>query len=154
MSNWPMRGHFRYLRFKTFSTTPRTPQCEVFWALLSSSEHPGGLQLLTFSKCWASPPHLAKVGLRHCQFDSRPEKVRNRPNLLSYKQCATYRWKALNKGYNFALDHTSIRGLLVKLWGSKVVGVPTGAISRLPLGSPGKEKPFGCEPRGEVQSIL
>jgi len=25
----------------------------------------GGLQLLTFSKCWASPPHLAKVGLRH-----------------------------------------------------------------------------------------
>jgi len=25
----------------------------------------GGLQVLTFSKCWASPPHLAKVGLRH-----------------------------------------------------------------------------------------
>jgi hypothetical protein len=23
-----------------------------------------GLQILTFSKCWASPPHLAKVGLR------------------------------------------------------------------------------------------
>jgi hypothetical protein len=22
------------------------------------------LQILTFSKCWASPPHLAKVGLR------------------------------------------------------------------------------------------
>jgi hypothetical protein len=28
-------------------------------------ESPGGLQILTFSKCWASPPHLAKVGLRH-----------------------------------------------------------------------------------------
>ncbi len=26
---------------------------------------PEGLQILTFSKCWASPPHLAKVGLRH-----------------------------------------------------------------------------------------
>jgi len=24
---------------------------------------PRGLQILTFSKCWASPPHLAKVGL-------------------------------------------------------------------------------------------
>jgi len=36
-----MRGHFRYLRFKTFPVTPRTPQCEVFWALLSSSEHSG-----------------------------------------------------------------------------------------------------------------
>jgi len=90
----------------------------------------------------------------NCQFDSRPEKVGNWLNLLSYKQCATYCWKALNKGYNFALNHTSIRGLLVKLWGSKVVGVPIGAISRLPLGSPRREKPFGCEPRGEVQSIL
>ncbi len=25
----------------------------------------GGLQISNFSKCWASPPHLAKVGLRH-----------------------------------------------------------------------------------------
>jgi hypothetical protein len=28
---------------------------------------PGGLQILTFSKCWASPPHLAKVGLRQLE---------------------------------------------------------------------------------------
>jgi hypothetical protein len=39
MSKWPMRGHFRYLRFKTFPMTQRTPQCEVFWALLSNSKH-------------------------------------------------------------------------------------------------------------------
>jgi hypothetical protein len=36
-----MRDHFRYLHFKTFPTTPRTPQCEVFCPLLSSSEHSG-----------------------------------------------------------------------------------------------------------------
>jgi len=30
---------------------------------------PGGLQLLTFSKCWASPPHLAKVGLQHLEIN-------------------------------------------------------------------------------------
>jgi len=30
MPDLPMRGHFRYLRFKTFPMTPRTPQCEVF----------------------------------------------------------------------------------------------------------------------------
>jgi hypothetical protein len=36
-----MRGHFRYLRFKIFPMTPRTPQCEVFFPLLSSSEHSG-----------------------------------------------------------------------------------------------------------------
>jgi hypothetical protein len=41
MSKCPMRGHFRYLRFKTFPMTPRTPQWEVFWVLLSSSEHLG-----------------------------------------------------------------------------------------------------------------
>ncbi len=41
MSELPMRGHFRYLRFKTFSTTPRTPQCEVFCPFLSSSKHSG-----------------------------------------------------------------------------------------------------------------
>jgi hypothetical protein len=41
MSKWPMQGHFRYLRFKTFPMTPRTPQCEVFWALLSNPKHLG-----------------------------------------------------------------------------------------------------------------
>jgi hypothetical protein len=63
------------------------------------------------------------------QFDSRTEKIRNRPNLLVYKQCVTYRWKALDKSYNFSLDYTSIRGLLAKLWGSKIAIVPTWAIS-------------------------
>jgi hypothetical protein len=41
MSKWPMRGHFRYLRFKNFPMTPRTPQGEVFWALLSNPKHSG-----------------------------------------------------------------------------------------------------------------
>ncbi len=41
MSELPMRAHFRYLRFKKFPMTPKTPQCKVFWALLSSSEHSG-----------------------------------------------------------------------------------------------------------------
>jgi len=58
----------------------------------------------------------------NCQFDSRPEKVGNRPDLLGCKRRATYRWKSLDESYNFALDCTSIRGLLAKLWGSKVPG--------------------------------
>jgi len=32
---------FEYLIFETFSMTPRTLQCEVFWAFLSSSKHLG-----------------------------------------------------------------------------------------------------------------
>jgi hypothetical protein len=90
----------------------------------------------------------------NCQFDSRSEKVKNRPDLLSYRGCVTYRWKALDKSYNFASDRISIRGLVAKLWGSKVTGVPTGAISRLSLGNPRREKPFGCELHGQPQSII
>jgi hypothetical protein len=74
----------------------------------------------------------------NCQFDSRPQKVRNRPDLLSCRGRATYRWKSFDESYNFASDRTSIGGLLAKLWGSKVARVPVGKISGLPLGSPGK----------------
>jgi hypothetical protein len=42
-----------------------------------------------------------------------------------------------DKGYNFALDLTSIEGLHTKLWDSKVTGIPILGISRLPLESPG-----------------
>jgi len=90
----------------------------------------------------------------NCQFDSRPQKVGNRPDLLSRKEHATYRWKALDESYNFALDCITIQVLLAKLWGSKVVGVPFGAILGLPLGSLEREKPFRCSLRGQPQSIL
>jgi hypothetical protein len=87
------------------------------------------------------------------------KKVRNRPDLLICRTRATYRWKPLDKSYNFSLerisirdnfasDHISIRGMFAKLWDSKVARVFTGAISGLPLGSLGKEKPFRCRLRG------
>ncbi len=56
MSELPMRGHFRYLGFKTFPMTPRTPQCEVFFPLLSSSEHSGVPED-------SQPPTFPSVGL-------------------------------------------------------------------------------------------
>jgi hypothetical protein len=49
------------------------------------------------------------------QFDSRPLKVKNLSNFLACRWRATYRWKAFNEGYNFALDLTSIKGLHTKL---------------------------------------
>jgi hypothetical protein len=69
--------------------------------------------------------------------DSRPLKVKNQPDLLAFKWRATYHLKALNKGYNFALDLTLIKGLHTKSWDSKVAGVPILGISGLPLGSLG-----------------
>jgi hypothetical protein len=80
------------------------------------------------------------------QFDSRPLKVGNRPNLLSYRQCATYRWKALNEGYNFSSDFIAIKGLHKKLCALKVARVPVDAISGLPLWSPGTKSHLDVAP--------
>jgi len=74
----------------------------------------------------------------NCQFDSRPLKVGNRPLSDVRFGSATWRWKALNKSYNFASDCIVIGDLLAKLWGFKIPGVPFGAIPGLPCGSPEK----------------
>ncbi len=58
------------------------------------------------------------------------------PIFLAFRWHVTYHWKALYKGYNFALDLISIEGLHVKLWGPKVARVLTLGISGLPNGSP------------------
>ncbi len=53
----------------------------------------------------------------------------------------TYRGKALNKGYNFILDLTSIKGLHTKLW------APKSRESHDKL-------TFGCWHHGQAQRIL
>jgi hypothetical protein len=88
---------------------------------------------------WACMTHLdiwnisygQKKGQKsNWQFNSQTLKVRNHPNFLPCRWCATYCWKALDEGYNFG-------GLHTKLWGPKVARIPTLVISGLPLGSPG-----------------
>jgi hypothetical protein len=71
------------------------------------------------------------------QFDSRPLKIKNCLDFLACRSCATYCWKALDEGYNFALDLISIGGLGTKLWAPKVTIVLTLGIFGLPLGSLG-----------------
>jgi hypothetical protein len=73
------------------------------------------------------------------QFDSRPLKVRNRPDPGVCKCSATHRWKAFEENYKFALDVIPIGGLSKKLWMSKVPGLQIGIVSGLHLGSPGKK---------------
>jgi hypothetical protein len=69
------------------------------------------------------------------QFNSRPLKVGNRPDFRACRQHATYHWKTLNKGYNFALNLIVVGGLHKKLCTLKVAEVLVIAISGLPLGS-------------------
>jgi hypothetical protein len=80
------------------------------------------------------------------QFDSRPLKVGNRPDSLVCRWRATYRWKALDEGYNFSSDLIAIGVLHKKLCALKVVVVPVVAISRLPLGSPGTKSHLDVAP--------
>jgi hypothetical protein len=56
------------------------------------------------------------------QFDSRPQKVKNRPNPGVCRWSATHRWKALEKSYKFASDLIPIRGLSLELWVSQSPG--------------------------------
>ncbi len=79
----------------------------------------------------------------NCQFDFWPLKVGNCLEILVCRWCATYHWKALNEGYNFSLDLTSIRGLHTKSWASKVARIPILGISGLPLGSLGTKWHLG-----------
>jgi hypothetical protein len=57
------------------------------------------------------------------QFDSRPLKVRNRPDPGVCKWSATHRWKAFDEGYNFSSDLIVIKGLHRKLCALKVARV-------------------------------
>ncbi len=78
---------------------------------------------------WARMTHLDTSNISYgqkkgresnWQFDSRPLKVRNHPDLLACRWAATYRWKALDEGYNFALDLISIEVFHTKLWAPKL----------------------------------
>jgi len=59
---------------------------------------------------------------------------------------ATYHWKVLDEGYNFASNFISIKGMHTKLWAPKVMGILIVKISRLPLGNLGTKWHLGAGP--------
>jgi len=91
------------------------------------------------------------------QFDSRPLKVENRPLPDVRFGSATWRWKDLDKGYNFGSDLVAIQLRSRELWQFKVSGVPPRQF-RDSIGTPFRESqqnvPFWCLLRGVTQSIL
>jgi hypothetical protein len=85
---------------------------------------------------WARMTHLDTSNASYDQKEGRESKVKNCPNSLACRWSTTYFWKALDEGYNFALELISIRGLHTKLWAPKFIRDPTLGISKLPSGSP------------------
>ncbi len=107
------------------------------------------------SKClkWARMTHLGSsninYGQKKCresnwQFDYEPLKVGNCPNFLMSRCRSTYRWKALDDGYNFVSEFTSIGGFHTTLWASKVAKVLILGILWLPFWKPYDKMTFEC----------
>ncbi len=118
------------------------------------------------SKCrcqkWACMSHLdicstsydkKKSPKSNWQFDSWLLKIGNRPDPSVRKWSVIHHWKAFDEGYNFASDFVMVKGLHMKLCALKIARLLIVKISGLPLGSLGT-KPFGCGPRGKLQSLL
>jgi hypothetical protein len=88
------------------------------------------------------------------QFDSRPLKVRNRPDFRVCKWSVTHCWKAFKESYKFASNLVPIGSQSKKLWTPKVPRVQTRTVSGLHSGSPKEKVPFECKCSGEMQKIL
>jgi hypothetical protein len=74
------------------------------------------------------------------------DHYKNRPDFFVFKKRATYRWKALDEGYNFASNLITIKGLHAKLCASKVAGVFVMGILKLPFKSPGTKSHLDMAP--------
>jgi hypothetical protein len=88
-------------------------------------------------KClkWACMTHLSLHDpfeyLKHKLWSKEGLRVKlsiSFPTTKSRESPCHIHWKSLNKGYNFALDFTSIEGLHTQLWASKVEEVPISKI--------------------------
>ncbi len=88
---------------------------------------------------WSTGYGRKKGRKSNWQFDSRPLKVKNQPDLGVCRWIATHCWKAFEESYNFVLDCVSIRARGEKLWTPKVPGVQIGTVLGLHFGSPGKK---------------
>jgi hypothetical protein len=73
------------------------------------------------------------------QFNSWPQKVRNRPDPGVCRWSVTHCWKALEESYKFTLGLIPIWGLSRELWALEVLGVQIRIISGLLLGSLGNK---------------
>jgi hypothetical protein len=117
----------------------KTPRLEAFFISLKSYQNvnvENGLAWVHLDIC--STSHGKKKGREsNWQFNSQPLKVGNWPNPGVCRVSATHRWKTLKESYKFALDLIPIGGLNKKLWTRKILGVQTGTISGLLLGSLG-----------------
>jgi hypothetical protein len=105
-----------------------------------------------------SPSYGQKKGREsNWQFDSRPQKVGNRPLPDLRIESAICRCKDLDKAYKFGLDLVAIRPGSRELWTPKVPGLHSGQFwdnFETPTWESREKEPFGCSLGGVSQRIL
>jgi hypothetical protein len=138
LPKWGFRSPPGLLKFQSSIAGVKTPRLEASFM---------SLQKVLKCRCrkWPRLSHLdvcstsngKKKGREsNLQFDSRPLKIGNWPNLKVHRWSATHRWKALKESYKFVSDLIPIEGLNKELWTHKIPGVQTRIILGF-LGSPG-----------------
>jgi hypothetical protein len=88
------------------------------------------------------------------QFDFRPLKVGNRPDLNVCRWSVTHHWKVLKEGYKFAWDLIPIGGLSKTIVNLQSPKSPNWDNFETPPWESWDKKPFGCRCCGETQRIL
>jgi hypothetical protein len=122
--------------------SPKSPKSNCKGQNPLNKKFPYIIEKLLELRClkWVRMTHLDTSNISYGQKKSResnwqsnprPLKVRNRPNFLACRWCATSHWKAPYKGYNFAMDFTSVATLL---WPS--VGVKPNTWKKVRIWSP------------------
>ncbi len=99
---------------------------------------------------WARMTHLDIWNTSYGQKKGRESS----PDSLAWKYRATYCWKAIDEGYNFASDLISIEGLHKKICAPKVAGISILGISRLPLGNPGTKCHLDVGPMARHRMVM
>ncbi len=129
-----------------------TPECLEFDSKAQNTSHWGVLGVIgKFLKRryrkWPLIGHLdicspsygqMKGRESNWQFDSRPLKVGNRPLPNIRIESATWRWKDLDKDYNYGSDLVAIGLCSRELWAPKVPGLQSGQFRDSNLGVPRK----------------
>jgi hypothetical protein len=81
-------------------------------------------------------------------------KVKNWPNFLIYRLCATYLLKSSQGGLQLCFRPHLNRRSEHKVMGPQSCGSPNFENFKTPIWEFQDKMPFGCGPRGEAQSIL
>jgi len=130
----------------------RTPECSELDSKAQNTSHWGvlgviGKVLKRRYRKWPRIGHLdicrpsygQKKGREsNWQFDSRPQRVGNRPLPDLRIESAICHWKDLDEGYKFGSDLVTIRPGSRELWPPKVPGLHSGQFRDSNLGVPRK----------------